>query len=250
MNRSFIIVTVARSLDPNRLEQLAQAGFRVFADKGFRRTQMADIARELGVSTGSLYNYVTSKEALFLLVLQRQNQDEPLTLGADLPLPAPGDDAFMLEIRKALKQRVTMTALSEALAQPCPDDCSAEFEAVLHSIYGSLSRGRGVLMLLERSASDWPQLSEQYRGSTGRYLKRIQNYLESRAASGKLRIGPSAPASARLIAEVCAWFAMRRPLTRRSGIDDATAEATVIDTLCRAFLPVDGYDPALPAKER
>lgn len=230
---------MARSLDPNRLEQLAQAGFRAFADKGFRRTQMADVARELGISTGSLYNYVASKEALFLLVLQRQNQDEPLTLGARLPLPAPAGDAFLLEIRKALKHRVTMTALSEALARPCPQDCRAEFEAVVRSIYGSLARGRGVLILLERSASDWPQLAEQYRGSTGRYLSRIQHYLELRAGAGKLRIGPSAPASARLIAEVCAWFAMRRPLTRRSGIDDETAEATVIDTLCRAFLPID-----------
>ena len=38
---------MARSLDPNRLEDLAQAGFRAFAEKGFRRTQMADVAREL-----------------------------------------------------------------------------------------------------------------------------------------------------------------------------------------------------------
>ena len=38
---------MARSLDPNRIEDLAQAGFRAFAAKGFRRTQMADVAREL-----------------------------------------------------------------------------------------------------------------------------------------------------------------------------------------------------------
>lgn len=228
---------MARTLDPNRFEDLAQAGFRAFADKGFRRTQMLDVARELGVSAGSLYNYVASKEALFLVVLQRQSQDEPLQLPTELPVSAPSQDEFLLEIRKALRRRVRMTALAEAVEAPCPQDCSQEFEAIVRSIYTNLSRGRGLLMLLERSVTDWPELSAQYGGSTGRYLKGLQAYLTSRAAAGKLRVGPSPAASARLIAEVCAWFAMRRPLAQRSGIDDETAEATVVDTLCRAFLP-------------
>ncbi|MDD9934696.1 MAG: helix-turn-helix domain containing protein [Myxococcales bacterium] len=230
---------MARKLDPNRLEDLAQAGFRAFAEKGFRRTQMLDVARELGVSAGSLYNYVASKEALFLLVLQRQNQDEPLALPEELPLSAPSEDDFLVEIRKALRRRVKMAALAEAVEAPCPADCADEFEGVVRSIYQDLSRGRGVLILLERSAADWPALSAQYGGSTSRYLKRLTSYLGTRADAGKLRVGPSVHASARLIAETCAWFAMRRPLAHRSGIDDETAEATVVDTLCRAFLPVE-----------
>jgi AcrR family transcriptional regulator len=231
---------MARTLDPNRFEELAHAGFRAFAEKGFRRTQMVDVARELGVSAGSLYNYVASKEALFLLVLQRQGQDAPLQLPPDLPLAAPSEDEFLVEIRKALRRRVRMTALADALEAPCPADCSEEFETVIRSIYDNLARGRGLLILLERSVADWPGLSAQYGSSTGRYLKGLQTYLGSRADAGKLRVGPSVAASARLIAETCAWFAMRRPLAGRSGIDDETAQATVIDTLCRAFLPVDG----------
>lgn len=231
---------MARTLDPNRLEDLAQAGFRAFAEKGFRRTQMADVARELGASAGGLYKYVASKEALFLLVLQRQNQDVPLAMPDTLPLSAPTEDAFLLEIRTALRRRVKMTILQAALDRPCPQDCSEEFEEVVRTIYQSLARGRGVLILLEKSGSDWPELSTQYSGSAGRYIKRLRAYLESRGQSGGLRVGPSAHASARLIAETCAWFAIRRPMLKRpSGIDDATAEDTVVDALCRAFLPVD-----------
>jgi AcrR family transcriptional regulator len=242
---------MARKPDPNRLEDLAQAGFRVFAEKGFRRTQMADVAAQLGVSAGSLYTYVASKQALFLLVLARQNQDHPLTLPAELPLQAPSDDAFLLEIRRALTERVHMGALYLAPASPGPPDPAAEFEAVVRSIYQSLYEGRGVLILLERCGADWPELSAQYGGSKSRYIKRLKAYLEARAASGALHVGPSAHASARFIAETCTWFAMRRPaLPRSGGIDDGTAERTVVELLCRAFVPAASAASSLTQASR
>ena len=67
-----------------RLDHVVEAAARVFARKGFRRSQMADVAREAGVSPGNLYNYVESKEELFFLVLQhtlgRRQSDQPVTL--------------------------------------------------------------------------------------------------------------------------------------------------------------------------
>jgi AcrR family transcriptional regulator len=41
--------------------RIAQAGLSVFAKKGYRRTTMEDIAREVGVSKGDLYLYFDSK---------------------------------------------------------------------------------------------------------------------------------------------------------------------------------------------
>ena len=128
---------MARSLDPNRLEDLAQAGFRAFAEKGFRRTQMADVARELGCSAGGLYKYVASKEALFLLVLHRQNQDAVLQLPAELPVRAPTEDGFLEEVGKQLRRRVNMTQLVVAAEDEGPEDCAEEFESVVRSIYGT-----------------------------------------------------------------------------------------------------------------
>jgi AcrR family transcriptional regulator len=43
----------------------------VFSRRGYRRTQMAEVAREMGVSPGNLYNYAEGKDALFHLVLRR-----------------------------------------------------------------------------------------------------------------------------------------------------------------------------------
>ncbi len=46
---------------------------------------MADVAREMGVSPGNLYNYVDSKDALFYLVLRRMFGERP----GDRPLELP-----------------------------------------------------------------------------------------------------------------------------------------------------------------
>ena len=51
--------------------QLLDSATRVFIARGYRRTQMADVAREMGVSAGALYGYVESKEALFHLLIDR-----------------------------------------------------------------------------------------------------------------------------------------------------------------------------------
>src|SRR4029450_2009190 len=69
----------------DRLEDLVRAGAAVFASRGFRRNQLADGAREMGVSPGNLYNYVDSKDALFPLVLRRVLGERP----GDQPLALP-----------------------------------------------------------------------------------------------------------------------------------------------------------------
>jgi AcrR family transcriptional regulator len=43
-----------RRPSPDRLEQVMAAALRVFAEKGYRRAQMADVARAMGVAPGTL----------------------------------------------------------------------------------------------------------------------------------------------------------------------------------------------------
>ena len=46
-------------------ERITGAALAVFAEKGFRRATMAEIAREARVSTGNVYRYFANKKALF-----------------------------------------------------------------------------------------------------------------------------------------------------------------------------------------
>lgn len=47
-----------------RRREILGAAQRRFAEAGYRGTRMADVAREAGLSTGALYRYFDSKEAL------------------------------------------------------------------------------------------------------------------------------------------------------------------------------------------
>ncbi|UCD71076.1 MAG: TetR/AcrR family transcriptional regulator [Syntrophobacterales bacterium] len=49
---------------------IVQAAAKVFAQKGFSRTVMADIAVEAGIGKGTIYEYFDSKEDLFFAVFQ------------------------------------------------------------------------------------------------------------------------------------------------------------------------------------
>jgi AcrR family transcriptional regulator len=48
---------------------IMEAAIRIFGRMGFSATKIADIAAEAGVATGTLYNYFSSKEDIFLSIL-------------------------------------------------------------------------------------------------------------------------------------------------------------------------------------
>ena len=62
-----------------------------FAQHGFAGTKISELAKHIGIGQGSLYSYFTSKEDLFLELLQminREAQIKPLKLLAALPISA------------------------------------------------------------------------------------------------------------------------------------------------------------------
>lgn len=59
-----------------RREQIVEAATRVFAEKGFRRATTREVAREAGVSEGTIYNYFEGKDALLMAILEKLNETE------------------------------------------------------------------------------------------------------------------------------------------------------------------------------
>lgn len=53
-----------RSIEKKR--RIIEAGFKLFCEKGFHKTNTAEIAKEAGVSTGILYRYFLDKRAVFM----------------------------------------------------------------------------------------------------------------------------------------------------------------------------------------
>ncbi|MGB6066256.1 MAG: helix-turn-helix domain-containing protein, partial [Desulfomonilaceae bacterium] len=51
-----------------RREQIVLAAIKLFAKKGFHKTTLRNLAEEAGLSQGSIYDYVRSKEDIFFLL--------------------------------------------------------------------------------------------------------------------------------------------------------------------------------------
>jgi AcrR family transcriptional regulator len=54
-----------------RLDSLLATAARVFAEKGFHPTTMRDLARETGMSLAGIYHYVSCKDELLSLIMER-----------------------------------------------------------------------------------------------------------------------------------------------------------------------------------
>jgi AcrR family transcriptional regulator len=62
---------------PSRWDDVVSAAARVFSEKGFGGASLEDVANEVGMLKGSLYNYIKSKEDL-LFAIVRPNAEELL----------------------------------------------------------------------------------------------------------------------------------------------------------------------------
>jgi len=59
-------------------KELLMKSFDLFAQKGYSSITVRQLAQGLGVSTGTLYHYFPSKEALFLQLVEEQTQQDIL----------------------------------------------------------------------------------------------------------------------------------------------------------------------------
>ena len=232
------------------LDQVIAAALRVFAEKGYRRTQMSDVARELRVAPGTLYGYVAGKEALFHLVVDRAFTGDPDGPAPRLPIATPPPGATLQRLRERLAADSALPALERALRTGRPADPRAELEAIVGALYDRIAGAWQGIIMLERSALDWPELAHVFYVEMRRsLLRRLERYLQTRGQAGLLARAPSAAGAARFVLETIAWFAMHRRRDPEADLDDATARRTTITLVANAFTPAD-RNPDSIRKER
>jgi AcrR family transcriptional regulator len=227
-----------RRRPPDGLDQVIAAALRVFADKGYRRTQMADVAREMGVSAGTLYGYVTGKEALFHLVIDRAFATDCPPPSPTLPIATPPPGATLARLRERLAADAALPALEAALKHSRVAEPLRELEAVVGELYDRIAGAWQGIIVLERSALEWPELAQVFYAEVRRsLLQRLERYLANRMDAGLLQPAPNAAAAARFVLESIAWFAMHRHRDPDAAIDEVTARRTTVALLVNAFTP-------------
>ncbi len=226
---------MARSRPDGRLEDIASAALECFGRLGYRRTKMAEVSATAGLSSGAIYTYVESKEALFHLALASGFGEAWPT---ELPMATPQFDDTLQLIDRGLRRHASTPVLKAAVSADPPVDLRAELAAVVDEQYSVVNRLRRVLSMIESCASDLPALEELYFGRRRRgQIDLLVRYLHRRSAEGRLADLPDLAVASQLVHESVAWFAWTRFEGRdASRFDDETARKTVIEFCCNALV--------------
>lgn len=72
-------------------DMILQAARRVFSEKGYHKAQIADIVREAGISTGSIYAHFKDKRDLFTKLVKETNEALRMQLKVLSETKEPGD---------------------------------------------------------------------------------------------------------------------------------------------------------------
>jgi AcrR family transcriptional regulator len=117
------IEAIQAQLIAARRAQILDAATQVFAEKGFNRATIRDVARAAGVADGTIYNYFANKTDLLFGLLDRLNdterRPESLAQAAEASVPA-FFRAYLRERVEALWSNADLfrAVLPELLANP------------------------------------------------------------------------------------------------------------------------------------
>src|SRR5467141_918379 len=120
-----------KSSPADRLDDVLRAATRVFARKGFRRTQMTDVATDLGVSVGSLYTIVESKDALFHECLLAATPATVARRRLTFPLPTPPPRATKRVVEDGMAAVRRGSLLASAAEVDEPTDVAGALAAII-----------------------------------------------------------------------------------------------------------------------
>ncbi len=183
-----------------RPQQILEAARRTFASRGYFGATLDDVAREAGITKGTIYLYYPSKQALFSEMI-RGYADEALgalraELAAGRPVPAP-------ELIRRL-----VTQLHRIFRR-------AEYQAMVRLVLGEAGR--------------FPEEAEAfYRDLVLTRIREVAGFLESAMERGELRrLDPLLVA--RGIAAMIWGFAIGQETLRGEAVTP-WPEAAVVDT--------------------
>jgi AcrR family transcriptional regulator len=134
---------------PGRREQILQAAQKLFADQGFRETNLNDVATQLGFRRQAVYHYFRSKEEILYELIDRAGQavaaSAHRTMDADLP-PAEMLAALVRNhVRELLTNvdifRIQFTELSK-LTGSRADMLRRDISAYVHRIANVIEAGQ------------------------------------------------------------------------------------------------------------
>jgi AcrR family transcriptional regulator len=133
-----------------RREQLIQASYRVFAERGFDQVRLEDIAGAAGFSKAVVHYYFDKKEEFLVgvfqwitgTILERLNAEAPERAGAQARLRAQLEELFVSPRRNRRFYHVYLDFLTQSVHNPRLGEITAAFyEGVRQALATTIAAG-------------------------------------------------------------------------------------------------------------
>lgn len=187
-----------------RLRKVFDVASRLFVIQGFSGTQIGQIAREAGISIGSMYDLFASKRVILDFLIQCTI--EPGFMESNLKLPL---DASQLE---GLEARVEQAfeRITRRFESPLETGCERyAYGHMLSDAFDVLSTYGTGCMLVESNPEAFGDLFALYSRYRSRFYETVERYIRVFREQGQLRPQPQAAHAARYIVDSLFWWTMQ-----------------------------------------
>lgn len=217
--------------------QVADAAARVFIRNGYARTQVQDIADELGVAKGTVYLYAQNKEALLTAGLRFADRHEDAPTRAELPLRAQDSASVAELVRHRIATEVGTLVLRLADSEVAVTDVAG----LVVDFYDCLARHRVAIKLVDRCAAEIPDLAQVWYGQgRDQQVDLLEELLDAGRSSGALVVPGDSAFIARTIVELVALWAVHCHFEANAGSvpnDESEIASTLGEFIARAIRP-------------
>ncbi|MFY9225298.1 MAG: TetR/AcrR family transcriptional regulator [Blastocatellia bacterium] len=221
-----------------RTKELIRCATEVFCTYGYKQTQMTDIAKAMGVATGTLYLYVESKEALFDFVVRYGIENNAEQTSITFPVTTPKTGSTISFLKKILSEQVQWPNLTEALTTTQVENPRQELLDIIQELYSLMLSKRWGLFLIARSSVDFPELSEVFINKLRKnLLKDLTKYIKYRVEAKQFFAVVNPNISAIFLSETIVWAVIHRMCDPEFRLlSEEQLNATVVTALANSFI--------------
>lgn len=215
-----------------RIKEIAAAATRLFLQQGYAKTQISHIAKDVGVSVGTIYLDFTGKKEIMHFILKCTAEPSFMEREFERPIT---DDLFV-----GLEEEII------ALFKKSGNDFAAHlhdgmadynFEALICDAFDILSRYAVGCLFIEKNQFDFKNLAQHYVAYRKQFLDTMMRYISAFIEQGTVRPMEHLELSTTLIIEILSWWAMdiRYTSFETRDIPMETAKRVCLDNILAAY---------------
>ena len=190
-------------MENERIKAIHDAAVRLFLQQGYARTQISHIAREVGVSVGTIHHDFTGKQEIMHFVLKCTITPGFLDREFERPVT---DELFQgLEDEIMAVFRKSADAFSGRFREGREN---YDFASLISDAFDMLSQYAVGCLFIEKNQFDFPALARDYREYRKRFFTAMTDYLTFFMEKGMIRPLENRELTTALIVEQLAWWAM------------------------------------------